>query len=147
MAAGLDGEGYGKVRFPDARRSQKNHVLVLRQEGQIEELHHRLLVQMGMEAKVVFLDGLRVRQPRQAHRHVDPSLLLCRNLFFEEPVEEREIGHLLTLGEGNGCIEDLVHPRELQSGDILLEPLAGQLLHDAPARRSYSSRDRVATSG
>ena len=141
VAAGLDGKGNGKVRFSDARGSQKDHVLVLRQKGEIEEFHDRLLFQLGMEGEVVFLDGLPHGEPRHAHRHVDPSFLLCRNLLFEEPVEEREVGHLVPFGKGHDRIEDLVHTGKFEFHEVFFEPFAGQLLHDAPLPDAHTLRE------
>src|SRR3974377_6616 len=136
------------MRFPYPGRSQENDVLVLGDEGEVEEFHHRLLVQLRMEGEVIGVDGLRRGQPGHRDRHVHPPFLLRGHLFLEEAIEEGAIRKFLFFRRSDDRVEDLPDPGKLQTGEILLEAFVDQLLHDAPpASRSYSARERTATSG
>jgi hypothetical protein len=99
--------------IPHPRGPQKNHVLVVGDEGEVEELHHLFPVEVGVEGEVVLLDGLGPGESCGLHGGVDAALLLGRDLFLREMMEEGEIGagalfRLLDHGiEDLGCLAEL----------------------------------------
>jgi len=144
VAAGFDGQGDRQVRFTDSGRAQEDDVLVVGQEGQVEQRHDRLLVQLGMEGEVVFLDRLGEGQPRDLESRLDAALLLGRDFLLQQMIQEREVGGLILLGVGYDGVEHLRRADELQPLQVFLEAFAGQLLHETPpcASFSYSSSER-----
>jgi len=74
MAAGLDGEGDGQMGFPHPGRSEEDDVFVFGHEGQIEELHDGLFIQVGMEGEVIFFDRFTEGKPGD----LDPSLTVAK---------------------------------------------------------------------
>ena len=134
MAARLDRQGDGQMGLAHPWRTQEDDVFVLGQEGQIEEIHDGLLVQMGMEGEVILLDGFGKGQAGDLHGGLDSSLLLGRNFFFEQMVQKGEIGDLAILGAGGDVVEHFGGPDQLEPLEVVLEAFIGQLFHEAPPR-------------
>jgi len=61
---GLQGERNGQMSFADAGGPKKDHVAFLADKGQIEEGHHLLAIQLGLEGKIELVDALDKRKPR-----------------------------------------------------------------------------------
>ena len=148
VAAGLDGEGDGQMGFPHPGRAEEDDVFVFSHEGQIEELHDGLFIQVGMEGEVVFLDRLAEGEPGDLEGGIDPSFFLGRHLLFQQVVQEGKIRGLAFFGAGGDGIEHFRRPNELQAFQVVLEAFTGQLFHRTPPRAyfSYSDRGLAATS-
>ena len=144
VTAGLDGQGDGQMGLPDAGRAQENDVFMLWKESQVEKLHNRFLVQMGVEAEVVFLDGLGKRQPGNLEGGLEASFLPGRHFLLQEMIQEGEVGGLGFPGPAGDRFQHFRRPSQLQPLEVVLEAFAGQLFHATPswANDSYSESGR-----
>jgi hypothetical protein len=97
-----------------------------------------------MEGEVVLLDGLGEGQPGALEGRLDASLLLGGHFFFQQVIQEAQIGALVFLGLGDNRIKHFGGPDELEALEIVLEAFTGQLFHATPpwAYFSYSASGR-----
>ena len=144
VAAGFDRQGDGQMGLADTRRAQEDDVFVAGEEGQVEKLHDRFFIQMGMEEEVVFLDRLGEGEPRDLQGRLDAAFLPGRHFLLEQMIQESKIRGLALLGSRDDGLKHLRRSDELEPRQVVLEAFAGQSFHATPpwAYCSYSASGR-----
>src|SRR5690606_15752082 len=85
--SGGDREADRQMCFPDARRSEQDHVLPALDEAELVQALDLLAADRGLEGEVELLQGLYRRQPRRAHRGLEPAVVTQGDLGGEEPFD------------------------------------------------------------
>ena len=144
VAAGLDRQRCRKMRLAHSWWTEENNVFVAGEEGQIEEFHDGLFIEMRMEEEVVLLDRLGEGKPGDLQGRLDATLLPGRHFFLEQMIQERKIGRLVFISLCGDGLEHLRGSDELEPRQVVLEAFAGQLFHATPpsAYCSYSASGR-----
>jgi hypothetical protein len=94
-----------RVGFPHYGRTQKDHVVMLDDKFKIKQRHDILLIQVGMEAEIIGIDGFGCRQSRGLHGCLDPAFILCGDFLLKEMIQESHVGALTHFGLLQDVIE------------------------------------------
>src|SRR5690606_13609917 len=82
-----DREADCQVCLPDARWSEEDHVLPALDEAELVQALDLLAANRGLEGEVELIQRLDRRQPRRAHRGLQPSVVTQGDLSGEEPFD------------------------------------------------------------
>src|SRR5690606_30847614 len=82
-----DREADRQVCLADARRSEEDHVLPALDEAELVQALDLLAADRGLEGEVELIQRLDRRQPRRAHRGLQPTVVAQGDLSGEEPFD------------------------------------------------------------
>src|SRR5690606_33872484 len=92
--SGGDREADRQVCLPDARRSEEDHVLPALDEAELVQALDLLAAGRGLEGEVELIQRLDRRQPRRAHRGLQPTVVACRRTSETDPFRTKQLTHL-----------------------------------------------------
>ena len=127
--AGRDGQGHGDVGLADAGWAEQRDVRAGLHEGEGGQVADLAGFQVGLEGEVVVVEGLVVRQPRQAQPGAEPAFVADGEFLLQHQVEEVEVAHRVSVGAFRQVVQGAGQVRQAELRGAGLDAAGDQLSH------------------
>src|SRR6185437_15358662 len=139
----------GQVRLADARRTEQYHVLLAIDEVELAQAFDLFALDRRLERELKGLQCLDHRQPRGAHRGLQPSVIAQSDLRRQKPADRVRGGDATAVDLAKDPIHGFQRAWHLQIGQHAANGIAlraGRDAHRATrTRRSYAASERRST--
>src|SRR5690606_1262435 len=147
---GSDRKADREMRFPDARRAEKDHILLPLHEAELVQAFDLLAANRRLEREVEIAEHLHGGQPARAHCRLEPAVIPPLGLCCQHRLDRfwcRECAALDAVPDGIECFMRTGHLQVRENvAEAITTRWCGAFHTPRPARRAYAVSGRFSTS-